>query len=60
MLNYYFDLNDETKKFLLKFKNDFKIKGNLYDLAFYKNNELIFSSCTHEQYNSLSLVDEEK
>ena len=52
-INYYFKLNEETKKWLLKFKNDFEIEGNLDDLAFYKNGELKFSSCTHEGFNSL-------
>lgn len=53
MVNYYFKLNDETKKWLSQFKNDFEIKGNLEDLAFYKNGKIQFSSCTHEEFNSI-------
>lgn len=53
MINYYFYLNEDTKKWLLQFTNDFEITGNLEDLAFYKNGEIVFSSCTHEQFNSL-------
>lgn len=54
MINYYFKLNEETKKWLLQFKNDFAIEGELDDLAFYKNDEIKFSSCTHEKFNSLN------
>lgn len=46
---FYFELNDETKKWLLQFPSDFEIKGNLQDLALYKGNKLLFSSCTHER-----------
>ena len=53
MVNYYFKLNDDTKKWLLQFESDFDIVGNLEDLAFYKDDEILFSSCTHEQFNSL-------
>lgn len=53
MINYYFYLNEDTKKWLLQFANDFEIIGNLQDLAFYKNEKVVFSSCTHEQFNSL-------
>jgi len=52
MINYYFKLNDETKKYLLKFDNDFCLEP-LEDLAIYKDNELKFYSCTHERFNSL-------
>lgn len=53
MINYYFHLNEETRKWLLQFRSDFHLSGTLDDLAFYKNNEIMFSSCTHELYNSL-------
>lgn len=46
---FYFELNDETKKWLLQFTSDFEIKGDLQDLALYKGNKLLFSSCTHEK-----------
>jgi len=52
MINYYFELNNETKKYLLQFRNDFYIR-DLEDLAFYKNNEVKFYSCTHEGFNSI-------
>lgn len=52
MINYYFSLNENTKKYLLKFKTDFDLK-KLQDLAIYKNNKIKFYSCTHEGFNSL-------
>lgn len=52
MINYYFILDAETKKYLLKYKTDFDL-DDLEDLAMFKNNKLLFYSCTHEQYNSL-------
>ena len=52
MINYYFKLNEETKKYLLQFRNDFYING-LEDLTFYKDNEIQFYSCTHEGFNSI-------
>ena len=52
MINYYFKLNKETKKYLLKFRNDFCI-NEFEDLTFYKANEVKFSSCTHERFNSI-------
>ena len=51
-INYYFELNDETKKYLLKFKNDFCLEP-LDDLALYKDDELKFCSCAHEEFNSI-------
>ncbi len=51
-INYYFKLNEESKKYLLKFKTDFDL-DYLDDLALYKNDKLMFSSNTHEEYNSL-------
>lgn len=53
MINYYFHLNQATKQWLLQFPNDFALNCDLEDLAFYKNGEVVFSSCTHEQFNSL-------
>lgn len=47
----YFKLNKETKAWLMQFKNDFEIKGELDDLAFYKGGEIVFSSCTHERFH---------
>lgn len=52
MINYYFKLNDETRKYLLKFSSDFDLIG-LEDLALYKDGKVMFSSCTHEKFNSL-------
>ena len=52
MINYYFPLNEYTKKYLLKFKTDFDLK-ELQDLTIYKNNKVQFYSCTHEGFNSL-------
>ena len=46
-----FQLNEETKKYLLKFKTDYDLKG-LEDLAFYKGEKLLFSSCTHERFHA--------
>ena len=53
MINYYFPLNDNTKKYLLKFKTDFDLE-ELQDLTIYKNNKIQFYSCTHEKFNSLN------
>ena len=52
MINYYFKFNDESKKYLLKYESDFDL-DNLEDLTFYKDNEVVFYSCTHENYNSI-------
>lgn len=53
-LVYYFKLNNETKKWLLQFEDDYDIiKSGYEDLAIYKENNLKFSSCTHEGFNSL-------
>ena len=50
----YFPLNENTKKWLLQFKNDYDLENsNFEDLAIYNNDKLEFSSCTHEQFNSL-------
>lgn len=52
MINYYFKLNEQTKKYLLQFRNDFALTG-LEDLTLYKDDEVKFSSCTHEGFNSI-------
>lgn len=52
MINYYFSLNDETKKYLLKYESDYDLE-ELQDLTIYKNNQVKFYSCTHELFNSL-------
>ena len=50
---YYFELNEETKKWLSNYENVFSFDEEiLQDLAFYKDNELKFSSCTHEGYST--------
>ena len=53
MINYYFKLNDKTKDYLLKFRNDFCL-DELEDLTFYKDGEIKFFSCTHELFNSIN------
>ena len=54
MINYYFKLNDETKKYLLQFRNDFYMR-DLDDLSLYNDDEVKFSSCTHEGFNSIEI-----
>lgn len=60
---YYFELNDITKKWLLKHKDVFdfgdEYLGDLQDFALYKDEELKFSSCTHEKYHSDIKTEEE-
>ena len=46
-----FKLNDATKQWLMRFKDDYNIEG-FEDLAFYKGEKLLFSSCTHEGFHS--------
>lgn len=53
MINYYFKLNNKTKDYLLKFRNDFCL-DKLEDLTFYKDGEIKFFSCTHELFNSIN------
>lgn len=48
---YFFKLDESTVKWLKKFKNDYEFSG-LEDLAFYKDGEVIFSSCTHERFHT--------
>jgi len=51
----YFNLNNETKNWLLQFEDDFALAdSNFEDLAIYNDDKLEFSSCTHEEFNSLS------
>ena len=52
IVNYYFKLNANTKKYLLKYNTDFDL-DELQDLTLYKKDKVCFSSCTHEGYNSL-------
>ncbi len=47
----FFALNDETRAWLARRKNDYDFEGELQDLAFYKAGKLRFSSCTHEGYH---------
>lgn len=50
----YFKLNNETKDWLLQFKNDFDLEDSEFeDLAIYNNDKIEFSSCTHEKFNNL-------
>lgn len=48
---FYIKLNDDTVKWLKKFKSDYDL-DLLEDLAFYKKGKLLFSSCTHERFHS--------
>lgn len=48
---FFFELNEDTEKWLLQFKNDYDL-DNLQDLAFYNGDELLFSSCTHEGFHT--------
>lgn len=54
MINYYFKLNVESKNYLRQFRNDFCLR-DLDDLALYKDDEIKFSSCTHEGFNSIEI-----
>ena len=48
---YYIELNDITKKWLLNHHTIYDFANDLWDLAFYIDDKLIFSSCTHEMYH---------
>ncbi|MBE5740035.1 MAG: hypothetical protein E7349_04170 [Clostridiales bacterium] len=48
---YRFRLTEETKNWLLQYKTDYDL-DELEDLAFYKGDKLLFSSCTHEGFHS--------
>ncbi|HQC54385.1 MAG TPA: hypothetical protein PKX91_01500 [Clostridia bacterium] len=56
---YYFKLNEETRQFLLKFKDDFSMDIPFEDLALYQEDKLVYASCTHEQfrYNKLAEIE---
>ncbi len=45
-----FRLTEETKIWLLQYKTDYDLV-DLEDLAFYKGEKLLFSSCTHEGFH---------
>lgn len=56
-LVYYFKLNDETKQWLNQFEDDYALEDSDFeDLAIYKGDEIRFSSCTHEGFNSLDMI----
>ncbi len=46
-----FQLNEDTQKYLLRFKDDYDLRG-LEDLALYSGDKLLFSSCTHEGFHT--------
>lgn len=46
-----FKLNDDTEKYLSRFKTDYDLRG-LEDLALYRGDKLLFSSCTHEGFHT--------
>lgn len=48
---FYIKLNEDTVRWLKKFKSDYDFEL-LEDLAFYKKGKLLFSSCTHEKFHS--------
>ena len=50
-INYFFKLDEDSKKYLLEFDTDFDLK-NFDDLTIYKNGEVKFYSNTHERYNT--------
>lgn len=47
---YYFVLNEATKEWLKQFNNDYELR-TMEDLAFYRDESLLFSSCTHEGFH---------
>ncbi|MGM9972348.1 MAG: hypothetical protein ACI35W_08060, partial [Anaeroplasmataceae bacterium] len=56
---YYFDLNDDTKEYLLQFKDDYSFNNRLEDLALYNDDKLLYASCTHEKFR-YDVLSEEK
>lgn len=48
---FFFELNEDTKKWLLRHGNDYAFEI-LQDLAFYNGDKLLFSSCTHERFHT--------
>ena len=57
---YYFNLNEETKEYLLQFKDDYSFNNGLEDLALYKDDNLLYASCTHEKFRYHGLSEENK
>ena len=55
---YYFELNDETKEYLLEFKDDYSFNNGLEDLALYKDDKILYASCTHERFRYDYLSEE--
>lgn len=47
-ITYFFQINEDTKKWLIEQASPLNM-NELEDLALYQENELLFSSCTHEQ-----------
>lgn len=45
----FFELNEDTKQWLVDHSEDGFVVGKLQDLAVYRNGELVYSSCTHEK-----------
>ncbi len=45
-----FRLTEETKRWLLRFPTDYDLQP-LEDLAFYRGEKILFSSCTHEEFH---------
>ena len=52
MIVHYFSLNEETKEWLLQFKDDYSLPEEVEDLALYEDEKCIFSSCTHEHLHA--------
>lgn len=48
---FYFALNEQTTAWLAQFEHDYQFT-KLEDLAFYKGDKLLFSSCTHEGFHN--------
>ena len=48
---YRFRLTDETAAWLLQYRSDYDLE-ELQDLAFYRGEKLLFSSCTHEGFHN--------
>ena len=55
---YTFELNDQTKQWLLKQEDVFSL-NELEDLAFYVDDEVLFSSITHEKMYKDARIDED-
>lgn len=48
---FFFEINDRTAEWLSRRKNDYDFEF-LEDLAFYRGDRLLFSSCTHERFHN--------